>query len=131
MRRTPEIITAAVVIGGLLFWAAFSWFVRPAVVGVVNTHDKIVQKVDERTNYKTQKEVENYCRAMIASYAADIDTYVQYRDSQAKEERGWASQAKMRANRTASTYNNYILTNKAALGVNVPEDICMELARVE
>lgn len=41
--------------------------------------------------------------------------------------RHWAAQAKMRANRTASTYNNYILENKYVWRDNVSNDIYMEL----
>ena len=39
-----------------------------------------VQKVDDDTNYKTRKKVEDTCRSMIASYNADKRTYEQYKD---------------------------------------------------
>ena len=70
-----------------------------------------VQKVDDDTNYKTLKKVEDTCRSMIASYEADKLTYEQYKDSDNEEKQSWAEQAKMRANKTASSYNNYILKN--------------------
>ena len=44
-----------------------------------------------------------------------------------EEEQDWAAQAMMRANRTASTYNNYILENEYVWADNVPNDIYMEL----
>ena len=69
-----------------------------------------VQKVDDATNYETRKKVEDTCRAMIASYNADKFTYLQYKDSDNEEKQSWAEQAKMRANKTASTYNNYSRT---------------------
>lgn len=88
-------------------------------------HD--VQTADDATNYETRKQVEDTCRAMIASYEADRMTYEQYKDSSITEQLSWAEQAKMRANRTASTYNNYILENSYVWAGNVPEDIDGEL----
>lgn len=82
-----------------------------------------VQKVDDTTNYDTIKEVEDICRAMIASYESDKLTYEQYKDSDNEEKQGWAEQAKMRANKTASSYNNYILENSFVWKDNVPDNI--------
>ena len=90
-----------------------------------------VQKVDDSTNYKTKKQVEDSCRAMVSSYEADKLTYEQYKDSEVKEEVSWANQAKMRANRTAANYNNYILKNSYVWDGNVPDDIMMELEVIE
>ena len=86
-----------------------------------------VQKVDDDTNYKTLKKVEDTCRSMIASYEADKLTYEQYKD----EKQSWAEQAKMRANKTASSYNNYILKNSYVWKNNVPADIYLELQIIE
>lgn len=86
-----------------------------------------VQKADDATNYQTLKKVEDTCRAMIASYNADKLTYEQYRDSEDETKREWAEQARMRANKTASTYNNYILENSFVWKGNVPSDIYMNL----
>lgn len=86
-----------------------------------------VQKADDDTNYKTLKKVEDTCRSMIASYNADKLTYEQYKDSDNEEKQTWAEQAKMRANKTASSYNNYILKNSYVWENNVPSDICLEL----
>ena len=90
-----------------------------------------VQKVDDDTNYKALKKVEDTCRSMIASYEADKLTYEQYKDSDNEEKRGWAEQAKMRANKTVSSYNNYILKNSYVWKNNVPADIYLELAIIE
>lgn len=84
-------------------------------------HD--VQVADDATNYETIKKVEDTCRAMIASYNSDRLTYEQYKDSDNEEKQSWAEQAKMRANKTASTYNNYILENEYIWKGNVPSDI--------
>lgn len=94
--------------------AANGWFYR-------------LHKADDATNYYTLKEVEDACRAMIASYEADKITWEQYKDSDNSEEVSWANQAKMRANRTASNYNNYILENSFVWSDNIPADINAEL----
>ena len=96
-----------------------------------NRIDYIDQKIDDRTNYDTLKTVEDSCRAMIASYEADKLTWMQYKDSEDSEQRSWAEQAKMRANRTASNYNNYILKNSYVWDGNIPEDIRNELEFLE
>ena len=57
--------------------------------------------------------------------------YEQYKDSDNEEKQGWAEQAKMRANKTASTYNNYILENNYVWSGNVPSDICGKLPYLE
>ena len=92
-------------------------------------HD--VQKVDDATNYKTRKKVEDTCRSMIASYNADNLTYEQYKDSDNEEKQSWGEQAKMRANKTATTYNEYILKNSYVWEDNVPSDINMRLSYLE
>ena len=57
--------------------------------------------------------------------------YEQYKDSKSDEQRSWADQAKMRANRTAANYNNYILKNSYVWSGNIPEDILAELPIIE
>lgn len=91
----------------------------------------VVQKADDSTNYKTRKEVEDTCRAMISSYETDKLTYQQNAGSDNKEKQSWAEQAKMRANKTAATYNNYILKNSFVWNGNVPANIREELAYLE
>lgn len=98
---------------------------------VSNTVDYIDQKIDDRTNYDTRKTVEDSCRAMIASYESDKLTWMQYRDSENSEQQSWGEQAKMRANRTASNYNNYVLKNSYVWDGNIPSDIMSELEFLE
>lgn len=92
-------------------------------------HD--VQTADDVTNYETRKKVEDTCRSMIASYNSDKLVYQQYKDSDSPEKQSWAEQAKMRANKTASTYNNYILKNNYVWKNDVPSDIYAALAYLE
>lgn len=96
-----------------------------------NQVEYVDQKIDDATNYETRKTVEDSCRAMIASYEADKLTYEQYKDSENDEQRSWVDQAKMRANRTAANYNNYILKNSYVWSGNIPEDILAELPIIE
>lgn len=90
-----------------------------------------VQTTDDETNYETKKQVENTCRSMIASYTSDKLVWEQYKDSEDKEKQSWAGQTKMRANKTASSYNNYILENNYVWKNNVPKDIVNRLEYVE
>lgn len=107
------------------------WNMTPAGRGIINIYFHKVQEVDDKTNYKTRKEVEDSCRAMISSYESDRLTYEQYKDSDSEEQKGWADQAKMRANKTASTYNNYVLSNNYVWADNVPADIKAALEYIE
>ena len=60
---------------------------------------------------------------MISSYTYDKLTWEQYKDSDSSEKQSWAEQAKMRANKTAASYNEYVLKNSFVWDGNVPEDI--------
>lgn len=90
-----------------------------------------VQKADDDTNYKTRKKVEDTCRSMIASYNSDKLTYDQYKDSDNEEKQSWAEQAKMRANKTAASYNEFVLKNSYVWQNNVPSDIKSMLPYLE
>lgn len=129
MREKVIYVVAAVLIIFIIGITVF--FNTPTGRGIINTYFYNVQKVDDSTNYYTMKEVEDTCRAMIASYNTDRLTYEQYRDSDSEEKQSWAEQAKMRANKTASSYNNYILKNSYVWSGNIPEDIKEELEYIE
>lgn len=123
--KTLSAILATILILSLLYT------VTPWGRAMINNRMYAVQKADDATRYETRKKVEDTCRAMIASYESDKLTYEQYRDSENEEKQSWAEQAKMRANKTASTYNNYMLENDFVWAGNVPEDIDMKLDIVE
>lgn len=125
MGKVGTTITAIVIV--LVVGAGIFFGVTPGGRAVWNNWFHTVQTVDDRTNYETLKKVEDTCRAMIATYEADKLTYEQYKDSDNEEEQSWAAQAKIRANRTASSYNNYILENEYVWQDNVPSDIFLEL----
>ena len=88
-----------------------------------NTVDYVDKKIEDRTSYETRKKVEDTCRSMIASYKTDKATYEMYKESDSEEKQTWAEQARMRANKTANTYNEYILKNSFVWQGNIPEDI--------
>ena len=122
MRQHP-ILTAFAVIGGCIFLAV-------AIIGCSGALNRFVfqvRKVDDATNYNTLKKVEDTCRAMISSYTADKLTWEQYKDSDNEEQVSWASQAKMRANKTAASYNEFVLKNSFVWEDNIPKDIAQRL----
>lgn len=120
------VILIVVVLLGIVFFA----FV-PYGRTVLNEYKYTLHKVDDATLYQTRKKVEDSCRAMISSYTSDKLTYEQYATSDDPEKRGWAEQAKMRANKTASSYNEYVLKNSYVWEGNVPPDIRSELAYIQ
>ena len=103
----------------------------PSGKAVWNNWFHAVQKADDATNYETRKKVEDTCRSMIASYNSDKLTYEQYKDSDNEEKQSWAEQAKMRANKTATSYNEYILKNSYVWEDNIPSDIDYKLPLIE
>lgn len=126
MKNIFAIIGAVLLIVALIGLPIF-FGATPTGKVIWNNWFHAVQKADDATNYETLKKVEDTCRAMIASYNADKLTYQQYKDSDNEEKQSWAEQARMRANKTASTYNNYILENSYVWQDNVPSDIYMRL----
>lgn len=117
---------ALIVLGVIVFMT-----LTPIGRSIWNTNMHAVQKTDDATNYKTLKKVEDNCRAMIASYTEDKLIYEQYKDSDSKEQRRWSDQAKMRANSTATSYNEFVLKNSYVWKDNVPEDIKKELEYIK
>ena len=105
-----------------LFVCAIYFGLTPAGREVWNNYRYAMHKTDEIT-YEQRKSVEDTCRAMISSWNFDLLTYRQYKDADTAEKRLWAEQAKMMANRTASTYNEYMMKNSYVWEGNIPADI--------
>lgn len=118
---TIGVIVALIIITVIGVFAGWfnTWF--------THTVDYVDQKIEDRTSYDTRKKVEDTCRSMIASYKTDKATYEMYKESDNEEKRSWAEQARMRANKTANTYNEYILKNSFVWEGNIPEDIEQKL----
>ena len=128
MNKTEKVLTAILI--ALVLMAAF-FCITPVGVALRNSYGFAVQKVDDATRYETRKKVEDACRAMIANYEADRISYEQYKQSDDAEKQGWAEQAKMRANRTAASYNEYYLKNSFVWSGAVPSDIRGSLPYLE
>lgn len=111
-----------VILGGCSFFAA-----TPVGKGILNTYSNTLKKVDDKTKYETKKVVEDTCRASISSYKADKLTYEQYKNSDSELEKSWSESAKMRANKTAIIFNEYMLKNSHVFENNIPSDIDIEL----
>lgn len=103
----------------------------PAIRALRNNYEYRLHKIDEATDYQTLKNVEDSCRAMIASYEADKLIFEQYKDSENEEKQSWGEQAKIRANRTAATYNEYMRKNSYVWQDNIPADIDEKLEYIE
>lgn len=118
-------IISVILIGAIIFFGF-----APGGRSVWNSYTHSLEKADEN-QYETKKQVEDTARSMIASYKSDVATYEQYKDSDNEEKQSWAEQAKMRANRTANSYNEYILKNSYVWEDNIPSDIDYSLPIVE
>ena len=128
MSKTEKVLTAILIV---LAIAVGFFCITPAGVALRNSYGFAVQKVDDATRYETRKKVEDTCRAMIANYEADRISYEQYKQSDDTQKQGWAEQAKMRANRTAASYNEYYLKNSFVWSGAVPSDIKGSLPYLE
>ena len=128
MSKAEKVLIAILIT--LVLMAAF-FCITPVGVALRNSYGFAVQKVDDATRYETRKKVEDTCRAMIANYEADRISYEQYNQSDDEEKQGWAEQAKMRANRTAASYNEYYLKNSFVWSGAVPSDIRGSLPYLE
>ena len=118
-------IISVILIGAIIFFGF-----TPGGRSVWNNYTHSLEKADEN-QYETKKQVEDTARSMIASYKSDVATYEQYKESDNEEKQSWAEQAKMRANRTANSYNDYILKNSYVWEDNIPSDIDYSLPIVE
>ena len=128
MNKAGTIIVAiisVILIGAIIFFGF-----TPGGRSVWNSYTHSLEKTDEN-QYETKKQVEDTARSMIASYKSDVATYEQYKDSDNEEKQSWAEHAKMRANRTANSYNEYILKNSYVWEDNIPSDIDYSLPIVE
>ena len=128
MNKAGTIIVAiisVILIGAIIFFGF-----TPGGRSVWNSYTHSLEKADEN-QYETKKQVEDTARSMIASYKSDVATYEQYKESDNEEKQSWSEQAKMRANRTANSYNEYILKNSYVWEDNIPSDIDYSLPIVE
>lgn len=93
----------------------------------MNKIDYELEKQNDSQRYERRKQVEDTARAMIASYKSDRQTYLTMKDVNKEI----SLQAKVRANSTAISYNEYILKNSFLWADNVPSDIKSKLEIIE
>lgn len=89
-----------------------------------------IQQAEDEGDYETRKKVEDTCRSMIASYKTDKLTYETYKDSDDAVLKSSANSARIRANQTANTYNEYVLKNSYVWKDNIPDDIVSTLETI-
>lgn len=131
MTKTKKLAWVVVCVVVIMFLLIVGYHIAPGIRGFVNTERAYLLEVHYATNYETLKQVEDSCRAMISSYESDRMTYEMYKDSPSEEKQSWAEQARMRANKTASTYNNFVLENEHIWQNAIPNDIRMKLDYIE
>lgn len=112
------VVLAVLLVAVMIFFTA-----TPSGRAIWNNWWHDVSKVDANTSYANRKMVEDTCRSMIASYQTDVAMYQMYQDSDNAEERSWAQQARIRAIKTANSYNEYMLKNSYVWAGNIPLDI--------
>ena len=122
-------LAGILLIGLLGFGIYISFF--PSGRALINSYDNMMKKVDDSTTYEIRKKVEDTARASIASYKTDKSTYEMYKDSDDAEKRSWAENAKMRANKTANIFNEYMLKNSYVFEGNIPSDINFQLELIK
>lgn len=123
-KKLAAVLAALIVLPSLLTGCA-------QVVGAFDQWAHEIRKTDDATRYSTRKKVEDTCRATIVSYQSDRLTWDQYKDSDSREQRGWADAAKIRANKAAVTYNEYFMKNSYVFEGNIPGDILETLPLIE
>lgn len=117
METTKNVIIAFLALALLVMLIVF----MPSVIRSCNKYEERNIEADYDTNWEKQKEIEDTLRSYIASYNADKITYETTSDETTREA------AKIRANRTAATYNEYYLKNSHIWKDRVPDDIKSEL----
>jgi len=103
----------------------------PGGVEMRNKYMFSMQKAEDRTSYETLRNVENTARAMQSSYESDKAYWEQYKNSSEAKEKEWAVAAKIKANRTAINYNEYVLKNSFVWKDGIPNDIKKELPIIQ
>lgn len=95
--------------------------------GTINKIDYELEKQNDSQRYERRKQVEDTARSMIASYESDKQTYLSMKETNKEV----SLQAKIRANSTAISYNEYMLKNSFLWADNIPADIRNKLEIIE
>jgi len=111
------ICLAAVFVVAVIFFTA-----TPMGRSLWNDYTHGLNKADEN-NYETRKQVEDTARSYLADYNADVDIYRAYCNSSNPDKQEYAEAARIRAIRTANSYNEYLRKNSYVWKDNMPSDL--------
>lgn len=120
MRKSTIVILSC--LGTLLLGTAIFFGATPQGRRLITGYQYDMTKAGEN-NYSNRKSVEETLRGYYASYKADKLGYEQYKDSVDSYYSNLAQSYKMRANQTATTYNEYFTKNSYVFKDNIPSDL--------
>ena len=123
MMDERSIVFGGIALGLLIIVLALIF--APPWIRARNEYRATLQRIHAETCPDMLRAQERQARNMIASWEADRDQWLMFRDSDNQEERNWANGALMRANRTASSFNNFMLEHSWIHGI--PDDIAESL----
>ena len=118
-------IASTLALGSIIFFGF-----TPAGRRIITGYNYDMEKAGEN-NYANRKAVEETLRSYYASYKTDKLGYEQYKDSTDDYYRNLAQSYKMRANSTATTYNEYFTKNSYVFRDNIPSDLPLRLELIE
>lgn len=129
MRKTLSIILSTLLVVAILFMSFNLGFRK-----MVNEYVFQREVVDQETDYRNRKGVEDSARALLTQYEFAKGEYETYKvfigtDDKAKEQR--ALDSKTSANMVVSKYNNYLTENEFIFKGNLPNDIPYKLQMIE
>lgn len=127
---SKKLIVLLSVIASIIILGSVFLFATPPGRRLIGIYNNELKQADDDVSYETRKQVEDTCRSMISSYKTDKLTYETYKDSDDAVLKSSANQARIRANQTANSYNEYVLKNSYVWKSNVPEDIYMRLETI-
>lgn len=114
-------VAATLTLGAIVFFGF-----TPTGRRIITGYDYQMEKAGEN-NYENRKKVEETLRSYYASYQSDKLGYEQYKDSADEYYYNLAQSYKMRANSTATTYNEYFTKNSYVFKNNIPSDLPSQL----
>lgn len=117
-RKILLIASANIFILNIIFFS-----LTPGGRSIMNKWERSLIEADLDTNYQDTKMIEDTLRSYAASYEADKITYETYKDLDDQVSKDAAIAAKIRANRTAASYNEFYLKNSHIWKDRVPDDI--------
>jgi len=114
-------IFLAVVLGIALIILAI--ILGPSWIRARNAYRAELTVAHYETDLATIVRLEDQARATVSQWVAAYTRYLQFRDSEDREERNWGNAAQMQANNLAATFNTFMLEHSAVWIRGVPEGL--------